>query len=36
MFKILNFNIFFQKNEFSFGYDENADIYLGSSQKMIG
>ena len=27
---------FFQKNEFSFGYDENADIILGSSQKMMG
>ena len=36
VFKILNFNIyFFRKNEFSFGYDKNADIFLGSSQKMM-
>ena len=33
-FKILNFNIFggFQKNKYSFGYEDFVDIFLGSSQ----
>ena len=33
-FNILNFNIFwgFQKNKYSFGYEDLVDIFFGSSQ----
>ena len=33
-FKILNFNIFgdFQKNEYSFRYEDFVDVFFGSSQ----